>query len=504
MRALTDGSALVTYTPHPASDVSEDHFSYAVKTRDGVSAAADVHLKFIAKLPKIVGPASIQFPDTAVGESSSVRFELQNLGDAPGTVDLQIPSLWRLSEPARCTIEPSKTQTFTLTYTPQNPGRDEAPLHLLSLTNRVIALSATALPDLEFSPALVVLSSAPPQLPRTATFTLLNHTSQPREIRFKSDPRLKIQPAERIPPKSKITLSLQLPASDVAALEAKISVHGHAAVLTARSPALPARLEFVTPSLKYGALFVGTRSTLTARLTNAGGQTAEATLHTAPPFALSIGDTLQIPPLATVDVPVVFSATNAGGCSGRLEGRIASGPVSIPLSATVLQTPAPPAKPMPASALPRATLPNAETKAPGYPFRPLDGPILFRGKTVLLHWKGDLMRPLQHRAELRQLTLSAEDEIEENWVPIPDFAPKIEGDFLQGAYDAAPPGRICWIRILPVDEKGAPTAEPWLASFRMPGEAGGGVGGGWKILPWVVGGGVGLGWLGWHRRRRRL
>ncbi len=503
VRALADGSASVTYTPLPASDASEDRFSYAVKTRDGVSAAAEVHLTFIAKLPRIVGPASLQFPETAVGETSSVRFEIQNLGEAPGAVDLQVPSPWKLVAPNLSKLEPGASRSFTIEYSPQTPGRDEAPLHLLAPANRVIALSAKALPALELSPELVVLESDTPKLPRSATVTLSNHTSKPQEIRFKSDPRLKIQSVDSIPPKSKISLSLQLGVSDVAALETTISVQGHDTVLTARSPALPARLEFVPPSLDYGSLFLGTRSTQKAKLTNTGGQIAETKLHAPAPLSLLTTDTLRIPPLATVEIPVVFSAQTVGACSAHLEAQIPSGTVSIPVRATVLQPPEPPAKPVTTSALPRALPPRTEAPPPKHPFRPLDGPIEFRGKTVLLHWKGDLQRPLQHRAELRQLALQGEDDIVENWVPLPDFSPKIEGDFLQGSYEGAPSGRISWIRIVPVDERGVSTGEPWLASFRMPGEENGG-GGGVRILGWVMGGLVGVGGAVWGLRRRRL
>jgi hypothetical protein len=93
-----------------------------------------------------------------------------------------------------------------------------------------------------------------------------------------------------------------------------------------------------------------------------------------------------------------------------------------------------------------------------------------------------------------------EDQLKETWLPIPEFLPEVSGEYLQAAISGMKPGKMVWIRIIPVDEKGAAMGIPWMATFRMPEKEGFE---GWSLLGWsAVCAGMGL-WFWRFRKRKR-
>ena len=73
-------AAVVTYTAPPDLAISNDQFSYSVRSREGVSAPSVVQIAIIDEPPILAGPALVEFGRMMAGEKSVQTIEISNAG----------------------------------------------------------------------------------------------------------------------------------------------------------------------------------------------------------------------------------------------------------------------------------------------------------------------------------------------------------------------------------------------------------------------------------------
>jgi hypothetical protein len=90
----------VTYVPPDDLGITQDRFSYAVKSNEGVSGAVDVVIRIVDLAADLSVPAELEFPTVLTGSAAEQTIEIANRGglDAKGKVEVERP--WRVEEPA--------------------------------------------------------------------------------------------------------------------------------------------------------------------------------------------------------------------------------------------------------------------------------------------------------------------------------------------------------------------------------------------------------------------
>jgi hypothetical protein len=238
-----DESAVVRYTPPADRAVTRDSFTYAVRSTEGVSAAAEVKIEIVDIPAELIAPLELKNTQVLTGETETLTLELTNRGGSvcEGDVTADVP--WRVESPAHYRIEGNGRAVLHVTFAPEVPGDFRGEVHYSSQPDRLTSLSGMAVAALAIRPVALDLKLESLTGVRAGAFEVTNNTKVEQTVVIHSSERLKLESRLTLPPDRSAAVTVQTRADDTEPIAEVIRFEGHG--ITA---VLPVRAALVSPS----------------------------------------------------------------------------------------------------------------------------------------------------------------------------------------------------------------------------------------------------------------
>lgn len=245
-------SASVRYTPTANIAVKRDRFSYAVSSREGVSASADIWINIVDLPPILITPMSVDFPRSMAGGNSSQEFEIANRGGGIAEGDFELTEPWSIEGGHHYRLGAGEQRTFKILFAPAVEGASSGELRYSSHPERATTLRGMAHPPLSLSPAALELQHDPESAVRAGTFAAINNTPENQTLKFTASDRLLFARIQAIAAGGRKNVVVQMSANDLSALSEEIRAEagGYSAIVavTAAPIAPIVRVEAVVTS----------------------------------------------------------------------------------------------------------------------------------------------------------------------------------------------------------------------------------------------------------------
>ncbi len=488
----------------------EDRFSYAVRSSEGVSAAALVSITITdaPALPmaaaKLLVPESVEFPAVFPGELATAELEVQNIGTSIAEGSLTLPPQWSSETNPRYRIGVGGRMVFKLTFTQTKVGVFQDDAVFGPSPKRIVPLHATVEAPLLVKPAALKLAAAPGQAARTAMFLLENRTEEQQTVTLRAGPHLIVSAEIKVEAKETTQVAVTASAGQPAEFADKLKLQCGTwnAELPVRVVALGAMVKFRKPP-EFGAVVARTTARAELVLENVGAQAATVTLRADGAFSVE-SEKLTVPPRAEARTGVTLREPKAGVNSGKLTAEWDGAREEIALSVIAVER----AKPVPKPVVPTVQAEEPETEA--------DGLAVPRAKaehpnglgefareilptSAVLEWPAHLgEKSGAVRVEERFLSLGGDEELVVNWRPLSAVTFSEAGENRRAVLRGLKPDSLTTLRVVSGAGDTVFTAQfftapskPWIDI-------------GWQsaVLSALGAAIVGIGWYRWKTRVR--
>ena len=446
--------ASVVYTPPDNLALKADRFAYAVRSREGVSAPAEVIIRIVDAAPRLIAPATIDFASLLVGETEAKTVELLNRGGGIAEGRLQVREPWKVKGPPSYRLAAGERQVFEVEFAPSAAGVFEAELQFTSDPTRETLLRGRAVAAVELVPGYLRLRQMRGEATRMGAFELRNHQSEAVHIELLGSDRLKLQRTWHVPPGEAVTVVVQTVAGDVAGLRERLTAQTNGAPVAAleiEAAAAGPLLQVKPAQLDFGEITAGQRATAVLQVANTGGTGVEITLEAPAPFALDRGK-LNLAPGAVEPVNVSLTAVTSTSQQGEITIRAPDSERSVPLLARravskAAGVPTRRREPRASRLIPVADTPPSERRS-AVPFVPSQ--IVERTpRTATIAWSSKAAPGARFRAMARKLSLE-NGQLKINWVPYGDFEASESDGRILGTFRNLQPGQLMTFRIMAV------------------------------------------------------
>lgn len=210
VRAVGANSAQVAYTA-PVKGAEEDRFTYAVRSRDGVSAPGVVSISIpaIPVLPaKLSAPETIDLPKVFPGQRATADLELRNTGGTALEGEAGVPTPWSFEGQKRYSIGPGERVVLKVAFVAEKPGTFTADVALGPEQRRNVALKCEVEEALVVSPARLSLPSVPGDKARKAVLQISNRSEEDLAVTVTAGARLIADKKLTVPAKGKVDVSI--------------------------------------------------------------------------------------------------------------------------------------------------------------------------------------------------------------------------------------------------------------------------------------------------------
>jgi hypothetical protein len=319
----TEDTAVVKYTPPAGHGPGEDSFVYAVQSKAGVSAPADVHIKITDKDPLLTAPNEIDFGEVLPGESSRRMLELQNIGGGLAEGTVRAPAGWAIEGNAEYRLEGGGKQKFTLVFKPLEQRAYTGDVQYTGAAGLATDLDGKGVGPVAVDPGPVELKEAGNV--RMGIIHVKNRTPTARVLRVTPGPGLEADASVNVPPNDVAEISVSEKGRGNSEIDDHVMIEGenikadvrvHAA--GARPPAAPPLPAASGMLAEPGSVAIATPPAQVEPAPDGPGNNADLTLGTLPPLAPDLGNVaaLQIP-MPTLEVERVSQTDARVTCDFR-------------------------------------------------------------------------------------------------------------------------------------------------------------------------------------------
>jgi len=201
--------SVVVYEPPADLGITTDKFSFAVQSAVGVSAAVEVSMTIVDQPPQLAIQDAINFSTVRAGASNSRLLEISNHGGLIATGDVIVDPPWKIDGKAGYRLRAGDVAVFKIVFSPSVGGKFEGVARYTSEPEHSTTLRGVSESAITAEPAQWVLQQIPGDSTRTGTFELTNQLDEPRTLRLKTDPRVKIPSQVTIPPHGRVMVPVE-------------------------------------------------------------------------------------------------------------------------------------------------------------------------------------------------------------------------------------------------------------------------------------------------------
>ncbi len=484
-------TATVVYEPPADLAIATDKFFYAVQSAAGVSAPVEVILTIVDQPPQLTIPDTLEFPALQTGGTSSKLLEISNSGGSLAIGEVIVDAPWRIEGKTGYRLGAGEVAIFKIILAPTAGGAFESVARFTSDPAHSTTLRGTAETSVAASPAQVVLQNDESDPTRTGNFELTNQTDEPRTLQLKTDDRLQVPPQVTLPPRGRISVPIQMAASDVRAFSAdiRITAPGLDLRIPVKAAAPGAILRAAQPAVAFGQLPAGHPASVRFELENIGGAPGEVVWTIGQPFRTPQNSAILVPgEKRSFDLEI--ESKSPGKFRAWLQCKAGAKSFDLPVEAEIVAGMRAPKSPETTLVTPSAasgesalsTEPAEATQPPiGYTVpedwfgdRILPAGVKVTRKTpdtVTLEWPASLSPATNFRLELRQFSQGADGNLQVTWLELRELEIKREGANYVTTIRALKPAQSSTVHVLPIKDSGEPDKRLFTISFTTPPKA---------------------------------
>lgn len=250
VRAVGVNSAQVSYTA-PLKGAEEDRFTYAVRSREGVSAPGVVSIS-IAVIPaqpaKLSAPEEIDLPKVFPGQRATADVEVRNTGGTEIEGDASVPVPWSVEGQRHYRIGPGGLVTLKVAFPAEKAGAFKADLALGPEQRRNVVLKCEVEDALVVAATSLALSSVPGEMARKGVVQVENRSEEEVVVAVSAGARLVVGKSFAVPARGRAMVPIAADAAVASAFDepvilqakgwrAEVSVHAEALQAAAEPPA---------------------------------------------------------------------------------------------------------------------------------------------------------------------------------------------------------------------------------------------------------------------------
>jgi hypothetical protein len=470
-------AAVVTYTAPPDLAISNDQFSYSVRSREGVSAPSVVQIAIIDEPPILAGPALVEFGRMMAGEKSVQTIEISNAGGglAEGTLEVSAP--WQIEGKRAYQLRAGEKQSVVLSINTSKSGRLAGEIRCTprgTRAGRVIELKADVLSQVSVLTEQLILGNGVDSALRSGFIEVLNNTQSPQTLSISAGPRLILPKSLPLQPQATTRIHVEVQAKDFAAVEDEILIESSAETfrVPVRAGATPALLQVDRQEIRFPPVQAGNSAQEKLTLENQGGHPATVNVVLDEPFSAGFTSAV-LQPGERKELPLLFHSSAEGSFSGHLKITAPPREIIVPLSAQAINasTPSSAAR-SPREALTQTRPPKSnrtqataagatEDTAQESTPRTLPPPeiITLTPTTVDLGWNHRGPLSATYKSEMREISLR-NDELEISWSPLPHCQLELQGGRVEVKITGLTPATVYSLRFTPLDPGGKPADIP--------------------------------------------
>ncbi len=471
----------VTYTPPAENSVTSDRFTYAARTREGVSAPCEVLIQISDEAPQLISPAEVNFGRLLVDEKASQKITLTNRGGGVAQGELEIDSPWQIEGAKQYRLTAGQSYVIPVTLKPSAAGSIHGEMRSVQAaprSTRSTALTAEVLPLIAIAPDRLELKTTSDVSGRSATFEVINHTAQQQSLTLRADPRLLFERALTLEPDVPTSVLVETAQSDVGAIDTEIAIDlpGANVRVPVHAPATGAILHFHKPSVNFSSVKPGGNSLEKIELENSGGTSVEISLQAPDPFTTN-PKTLSIQAGERKTIEIRFSPNSEKRYKGELHAEGAELSLNLPLEGLAVNQPAPTMRQQAAPPLPEPPPKPATREPTPDPAEPEEtaatdptpqGRLQYarlvevHPEQVTFEWFANGGASTGLQAQYRMLALE-NDALTSTWIQLPNFVVAQKGDKLVGIIKEILPNTPFSIRVIAAEA----SLEPPPSSVRL-------------------------------------
>jgi hypothetical protein len=417
---LDDLSGAITYSHTGGETETADSFSYSVRSTKGTSAPAKVTIRIVDPPADFAAPHALDFGEAVAGaESDTVILEIRNRGGGVIEGNIETPDGWRLEGGPDYRLRTKESAVFGLVATPRLPGTPTGRLRYTSNPGVETELKVRALPPLAVSPDSLELSAPAPGLAREARLTVANRGPEPLSVHLSGDPRLALPKPFSVASSAETTVTVSLPASDLAPIDAplRLESEGFDATIPVRAGGAGALLRIEPAQVDFGEVAVGETGSAEVALRNLGPDPVEASLSLPPPLSLEGPIRVIVEPSAAMPVAIRWQPERPGTLRAKLSARSPAG--------------------------------DAEAVAVGRAFSRTEAPATGTAPAAT-----PAPAPPVYRIERSRIRMSPEGKAVLEWFPFQDVEIWRDGQEMLAHAKGFSPGEACTMRILTIPRPG--------------------------------------------------
>jgi len=459
--------AVVTYTHDRSAGAVVDRFRYAVQAPNtGVSTPAEVIVNVVERPSVFTAPATVEFPDTAIGDSSRQSFEVRNDGGGRLTGEFTVPEPWKLVEgEGSYSLGEGESVSFTVTFTPTDNRRFIGEGTFSHGEGFQIALTGRGYAPIEVVPREVRVEGDGHSEVRTGGFLLRNVSNEDRELTIQAPKEVIVQDTVTVPARSETQVAVHTRAGFLGALSGTLAITGSKVKLDVplRVEASPARMIVHPEAIDFGTLAAGRYGRVKMTLKNIGGSPAQFTAAYPEGTMLDPDPSYEaLAPGAVREFSVSFARPGAATLDGALAFDMGGVRLSVPMKAKVTEhhekgdeSPVAPSGPPP-------------VKTNDLP--PVEQMGFAQTKTRLdLTWKRTSPEIVRYGLILREIGFDAKGEAVFKYKPLPRVKPRFVRDEVRATLEGLRPGEHITLLIVGYDASGTPTVpSPPFVVFTKP------------------------------------
>jgi len=485
-------TAVTVYEPPADLSITADHFLYAVQSGAGVSAPVEVFITIVDQPPQLTNPDTLEFPAVRTGSTSSKLLEISNSGGGMLVGEVVVEAPWRIEGKTGYRLGAGDVAIYKLIFAPAVGGTFESVARFTSDPTHSTTLKGVGETSVNVSPTELVLQQLAGDPVRAGTLELTNQTDEPRNLELKTSERLQVPARVALPPRGKMSVPVQIAASDVLPLKEEIRILAPDLELRVpvKAAAAGAVLRAVQASIAFGRVPLKPASSVRFEMENIGGTQGEIQWTIGAPFHTNQNSVLLLPgERRGFDLEIEGKAPGkyrawlqckAGGQSFEIpvEAEVTAGvgPQKSPAMAAAGSSPSTGA---PAPESPEPAAPDARPAARHTPAVPRDwfgDRFLPAGVQVTglqptaatIEWPTSLSAASQFRVDLRQFSFAENHTLVATWLELEGLDIKQQGSRYTVSIRDLQPAQPWTVRVRPLDASGTPDERLFAIDFKTP------------------------------------